>query len=86
MPSTTNYNFTLLNGSDTAGYSSINTVITSIDNALQYKTNITGMIMVFDSSVYSPPAAPTGWANLGTTIVNSGLPALTSPYIYIKKS
>ena len=83
MPSTTNYNFTLLNGSDTAGYSSINTVVNSIDNALQYKTNVAGMIMVFDTSV---SAVPNGWTSLGTSILSSGLPTLSSPYVYIKKA
>lgn len=83
MAVTTNYGFTLLNGSDTAGYTSINTIITSIDNALQYKTNVAGMIIVFDTSV---GGVPNGWTSLGTTVSASGLPTLTSPYVYIKKS
>lgn len=79
---TTNYGFTLLSGSDQAGYNSINTLITSIDNNLYTRVAVPGMIMVFDTSVGS---APTGWTNKGVSISGSGLPTLSSPYVYIKK-
>lgn len=80
---TTNYGFTLLTGSDIAGYNSINTLITSIDTNLYARVAVPGMIMVFDSSIGS---TPTGWTSLGTSITSSGLPTLSSPYVYIKKA
>lgn len=81
MALTTNFGITLLNGSDTAGYSSINTVIQSVDTALNTKTNVIGMIMIFDTSLGSPP---TNWSNLTNTV--AGLPTLSSPYVWIKKT
>jgi len=80
MALTTNFGITLLNGSDTAGYSSINTVIQSVDTALNTKTNVIGMIMIFDTSLGSVPA---NWSNLTNTV--SGLPTLGSTYVWIKK-
>jgi hypothetical protein len=80
---TSNFGFTLLSGSDQAGYNSINTLITSVDVQLYSRIAKPGMIMVFDTSVGS---VPTGWNNLGTSISGSGLPTLNSSYIYIKKA
>ena len=80
---TTNYGFTLLQGSDIAGYNSINTLITSIDTNMYTRVAKPGMIMVFDSSIGS---TPTGWTSLGTSVSSSGLPTLTAPYVYIKKA
>jgi hypothetical protein len=80
MALTTNFGITLLNGSDTAGYSSINTVIQSVDTALNTKTNVIGMIMIFDTSLGS---VPTNWSNLTNTV--AGLPTLSGTYVWIKK-
>ena len=80
MALTTNFSITLLNGSDTAGYSSINTIIQSIDTALFRKTNVMGMVMIYDDVA----TIPAGWVPL--TAVTLGLPLLTPPYIYIKKT
>jgi hypothetical protein len=81
MALTTNYGITLLNGSDTAGYSSINTVIQSVDSALNTKTNVIGMIMIFDTSLGK---IPTNWSNLTNTV--AGLPTLSGNYVWIKKT
>lgn len=81
MALTTNFGITLLNGSDTAGYSSINTVIQSVDSALNTKTNVIGMIMVFDTSLGTVPA---NWSNLTNTV--AGLPTLSGNYVWIKKT
>jgi hypothetical protein len=43
---TSNYGFTLLTGADTAGYNSINTLITSIDTSLYARVAVPGMIML----------------------------------------
>lgn len=79
---TSNFNFTLLSGSDIAGYNSINTLITSIDTSLYTRVAKPGMIMVHDTSV---GGVPTSWTNKGTSIAGSGLPTLSSPYVYIQK-
>ena len=85
---TTNYGFTLLTGADTAGYNSINTLITSIDHNIYSRVCIPGMIIAIDTSVTSMGtigSTTNGWTNLGTTSVG-GLPTLNSPYVYIKKA
>ena len=83
MALTTNFGITLLNGSDTAGYSSINTVVQSVDTALNTKTNVMGMIMILDTSV--TPTAPPNWTSLGSGL-SVGLPTLTLPFVWIKKT
>jgi hypothetical protein len=74
---TTNYGFKTLAGDDTAGYTSINSVITSIDTQLDDKMFITGMVIM-----YQGVAAPSGWT-LDTT---SGLPTKPASYVWIKKN
>ena len=81
MALTTNFSITLLNGSDTAGYSSINTIIQSIDTAFYTKTNVIGMIMIFDTSL---GLVPNNWTNLTNTV--TGLPTLSGTYVWIKKT
>jgi hypothetical protein len=76
---TTNFGFKHLEGSDEAGYNTINELITDIDNELYARVAKPGMIMIFDDTA----TIPTGWSSLGAT--PTGLPALTSPYIWIKK-
>lgn len=80
---TTNFNFTLLAGSDEAGYNSINTLITSIDNELYDRVAVPGMVVAYDTS----GSIPTGWTNLGQN-PGSGLPDLSGDTVYtwIKKS
>jgi hypothetical protein len=77
---TTNYNFLQLNGSDTAGYNSINALITDIDNKLYTRVAVPGMIVLWDTS---SGAVPTGWSSLTNSPAN--LPAVTGSYVYIKK-
>jgi len=43
---TTNYSFKTIDGEDTAGYTSINSVITSIDTQLQDKAFKTNMVIL----------------------------------------
>ena len=74
---TNNYLFKTIKGTDTAGYTSINSVITSIDTQLIDKTFISGMIILYDGVV-----APSGWT-IDSTI---GLPSTPSGYIWIKKN
>ena len=59
---TTNYGFTLLTGADTAGYNSINTLITSIDTSLYTRVAVPGMIMLNATAT-----APTGWVLLSAS-------------------
>ena len=59
---TTNYGFTLLTGADTAGYNSINTLITSIDTSLYARVAVPGMIMLNATAT-----VPTGWAALSAS-------------------
>ena len=58
---TTHFNFTLLSGSDIAGYNSINNLITSIDTNLYSRATVPGMLML-----YKGTSAPTGWTALST--------------------
>jgi hypothetical protein len=74
---TTNYNFKTIRGTDTAGYTSINSVITSIDTQLIDKTFVSNMVILYDGV-----AAPSGWT-IDSTI---GLPSAPSGYIWIKKN
>jgi hypothetical protein len=74
---TTNYNFLQLNGSDTAGYNSINALITDIDNKLYSRAVFSGMIVAFNGSY----ANPTGWSDIS----GSGLPTLSGSYKWIVK-
>lgn len=77
---TSNFNFLQLAGSDTAGYNSINALITDIDNKVYARVAVPGMIIIWDTS---SGAVPTGWTSL--TNSPADLPALTGNYIYIKK-
>lgn len=78
---TTNYAFKTLDGQDTAGYTSINSVITSIDTQLQDKTFKSGMVILF-YNVGSPTVS--GWTTLGQAV--TGLPTLSGNYWWIKKN
>ena len=80
---TSNFSFSTLGSADTAGYGTINELITSIDTSLYTRVAKPGMIMVHDTSI---GGVPTSWTNKGTSIAGSGLPTLSSPYVYIKKA
>lgn len=88
MGLTTNYGFTTLESSDTAGHTSINTCLQSIDNVLENKVNVAGMIMIFDTTTNNDGSVPSGWANLGngSAIANTPLPILSGNYVYIRKA
>jgi len=90
---TTNYSFKTLNGTDTAGYTSINSVITSIDTELEDLTFVSNMVILYYSAA-SPtvsgwtlaPASvsPPGTAGRGGG--DTGLPVVSGNYWWIKKS
>lgn len=90
---TTNYSFKTIDGEDTAGYTSINSVITSIDTQLQDKAFKTNMVILY-SSATSPtvsgwtlaPASvsPPGTAGRGGG--DTGLPTVSGNYWWLKKS
>lgn len=90
---TTNYSFKTLAGTDTAGYTSINSVITSIDTQLQDKTFKSGMVILYYSAT-SPtvsgwtltPASVTPAGTAGRGGGDTGLPAVSGNYWWIKKN
>ena len=77
---TTNYGFKTLAGDDTAGYTSINSVITSIDTQLDDKMFVTGMVIMYEGV-----AAPSGWTDFTSSMTSSGV-TLPAGYIWIKKN
>jgi len=77
---TTNYGFKTIDGSDTAGYTSINSVITSIDTELEDLTFVTGMVIIYQGA-----AAPSGWTNFTSSMTSSGV-TLPAGYLWIKKN
>jgi hypothetical protein len=77
---TSNFALLQLSGSDTAGYNSINSLITDIDNKLYARVAVPGMIMVFQGG-----AAPTGWADYTSSMSGSGV-TLPAGHIWIRKS
>lgn len=68
---TTNYSFKKIKGTDTAGYTSINAVIDSIDTQLD--THFTGMIVLMRSG----DTIPNGWQEYNDT--NYPPPATAPP-------
>ncbi len=79
---TTNYSFKTLASTDTAGYTSVNSIVTSIDTELEDKTFISGMIIL-----YAGVAAPSGWTIITPATIYTGTePTLEAGYIYIKKN
>lgn len=77
---TTNYNFKTIDGADTAGYTSINSVITSIDTELEDLTFVTGMVIIYQGAL-----APSGWTNFTSSMTSSGV-TLPAGYLWIKKN
>lgn len=82
---TNNFNLLQLSGSDTAGYNSINALITDIDNKLYARVAAPGMISILNTAV-TPVATmvSNGWTDLGQSPAD--LPALTGSYRYIQKA
>lgn len=87
IDATTNFKFNQLQGSDEAGYNTINSLITDIDNELYARVAVPGMVMLLDTTVTTTATIATrGWTVLGQ---NPGAPLtdLTgSNYTWIKKS
>jgi hypothetical protein len=79
---TSNYGFDLLTGSSKAGWNSINSLITSIDNQLYARVAVPGMIVIWDTTAGS---VPTGWTDVTTTLGTAGF-ATPAGYKYIKKA
>jgi hypothetical protein len=79
---TSNFGFTLLTGSDKAGWNSINSLITSIDNQMYARAVVPGMIMIWDTTSGS---VPTGWTDVTTALGTAGF-ATPVGYKYIKKA
>lgn len=77
---TTNYQFKTIDGTDTAGYTTINMCVQSIDTQLKDKTFVTGMVIVYQGA-----AAPSGWTNFTSSMSGSGV-TLPAGYIWIKKN
>lgn len=65
---TTNYGFTKLAGTDTAGHTSINTCIDSIDT--QIALSLVGMIVLMRSA----DTTPSGWVDYATPTYTSPTP------------
>ena len=75
---TSNFGFLELNGSEQAGYNSINSLVTDIDNKLYTRGIFPGMVVAFDGAT----SVPTGWS----VVTGNGLPTLTGSYKWIKKA
>lgn len=83
MASTTsNFGFTKLEGTDQAGYNSINALITSIDNQVYAKVAVPGMVIMWNTS---NGAVPSGWADVTSALVTAGAASVTG-YKYIQKA
>lgn len=77
---TNNFKFMHLEGSDIAGYNSINALITDIDNELYARVAVPGMIMIFQGTT-----PPTGWTDYTSSMSGSGL-TLPAGHIWIRKA
>lgn len=67
---TTNYGFTKLAGTDTAGHTSINTCIDSIDT--QIALSLVGMIVLMRTA----DTTPSGWVTYATPTYTSPTPPI----------
>lgn len=79
---TSNFSLLQLSGSDTAGYNSINSLITDIDNKLYARVAVPGMVMLWRSAA---GAVPTGWTDVTSTLTSAGAASITG-YQYIEKA
>lgn len=71
-----------LEGSDTAGYNTINALITDIDNELYAKVAVPGMVVMWRTSAGS---VPSGWTDVTSTVEGAGAATVTG-YKYIEKA
>lgn len=78
---TTNYSFTKLVGTDTAGHTSINTCIDSIDTQLKDKTFVPLMVVLYHGAA----PLPSGWTDVDAAVVAAGGPASGTGYLWIEK-
>ena len=84
---TSNFAFNQLSGSDTAGYNSINGLITDIDNKLYARVAVPGMIMLWATGT-----VPTGWVALSASTtptlasMNAALGTPPGSVVWIMKS
>jgi hypothetical protein len=79
---TSNFSFLQLAGSDTAGYNSINALITDIDNKVYARVAVPGMVTLWKTSA---GAVPTGWTDVTSTLTAAGAASITG-YKYIEKA
>ena len=77
---TSNYTFKTLDGTDTAGYTSINSLITSIDS--EVSDHFLGMIMLVSSSWTSPTtkAGTDMWRDYTTANGYTNVPSPPNAY------
>ena len=78
---TNNFGFLQLAGTDTAGYNSINALITDIDNKVYQRVAVPGMVILWRTAAGS---VPTGWTDVTSTLTTAGAAAITG-YKYIEK-
>lgn len=79
---TSNFSFLQLTGANTAGYNSINSLITDIDNKLYARVAVPGMVIMWRSAAGS---VPTGWTDVTSTLTAAGAASVTG-YKYIEKA
>ena len=78
---TNNFSFLHLNGSDIAGFNSINALITDIDTKLDTRVTEPGMVMMWRTAAGS---IPTGWTDVTAALTSAGAASITG-YKYIEK-
>jgi hypothetical protein len=79
---TANFRLMHLEGSDTAGYNSINALITDIDNELYARVAVPGMVIMWRTAA---GAVPPGWTDVTSTLTGAGAATITG-YKYIEKA
>lgn len=79
---TNNFSFLQLAGTDTAGYNSINALITDIDNKIYQRVAVPGMVILWRTAA---GAVPTGWTDVTSTLTTAGAASITG-YKYIEKA
>jgi hypothetical protein len=81
---TSNFGLMHLDGSDTAGYNSINALITDIDNELYARVAVPGMIMLFQGAIGDNPS----WEELSgadLTAIEGAIGVAPAGFQWIKK-
>jgi len=81
------FNFLQLSGTETAGYNSINALITNIDTRIRERVAVPGMVILWDGV-----AVPSGWealtANTAPTLtqMNTALGTPPNNMLWIRKT